>query len=100
VFESISKKRWKTHHINIVYILEPTIVVVTVLAIGTDMSICAIKVPTAATIWTTSSTSTLLEYQLFARTQALAMVIVAVLADFTLAIEVVVIANLLVFNAF
>ena len=82
------------------YVLEPTIVIVTILAIGTNMSISAVKVPAFATIWTTSITSTLLEYQLLARTQALTMVVVAVLAGFTLAVEMVVIANFLVFYAF
>jgi hypothetical protein len=77
------------------YIREPTIVIVTVLAKRTDMSVCAVKVPAAATVWTTSVTSTLLEHQLLARTQALTMIVVTVLASFTLAVEMVVIADFL-----
>jgi hypothetical protein len=97
---SIKQDEKETHRVNIVYVLEPTIVIVTILAIGTNMSISAVKVSAFATIWTTSITSTLLEYQLLARTQALTMVVVAVLAGFTLAVEMVVIANFLVFYAF
>lgn len=90
----------ETHRINIVYVLEPTIVIVTILAIGTNVSVSAVKVPAFATIWTTSITSTLLEYQLLARTQALTMVVIAVLAGFTLAVEMVVVANFLMFYGF
>ena len=81
------------------YILEPTIVVVTSLAVGTNMSISAVKVPAAATVWTTSRTSALLEYQLLTGAQALSMVVVAVLASFTLAIQMIVVADFLVLNS-
>lgn len=64
------------------------------------MSIGAVKVSTATTIWTASRTSTLLEYQLLTRAQALAMVVVAVFAGFTPTIEMIVIADFLVFYAF
>jgi hypothetical protein len=90
----------RTYRINIVYVLEPAVIVVTILAIRTNMSISAIPVPAIATIWTTSRTSTLLEHQLLSRTQALAMIVVAVLASFTLAVEMIVIADFLVLHAF
>jgi hypothetical protein len=90
----------RTYRIDIVYILEPTVIVIAILAIGTNMSISAVEAPTIATIRTASRTSTLLEHQLLSRTQALAMIIVTVLASFTLAVEMVVIADLLVLHAF
>jgi hypothetical protein len=83
-----------------VYIREPTTVIVTVLAIRTDMSIRAVKVPTGATVWATSFTSTLLEHQLLARTQALTMIVVAVLASFALAVKMVVVADFLILHTF
>jgi hypothetical protein len=80
------------HH---VYQRKPTTVIITVLAIRTDMSIRAVKIPAGTTVRTTSVTSTLLEDQLLARAQALAMIVVAVLASFTLAVEMIVVADLL-----
>jgi hypothetical protein len=93
-------QRQQTYQINIVYIREPTTVIVTVLAIRADMSIRAVKVPAGATVWTTSVTSTLLEHQLLARTQALTMIVVAVFASFTLAVEMVVVADFLILHTF
>lgn len=77
------------------YVLEPTVVIIAILAIRTDMAVSTVKIPTVTTLWTTSLTSALLEYQLLSRTQAFAMIIVAVFASFTLAVEMIVVANFL-----
>lgn len=89
-------RRKQTYRINIMHVLEPAIIIVAILAVWTDMAVSAVRVPTVATLWTASLTSALLKYQLLARTQAFAMVIVTVLSRFTLAVQMIIVANFLV----
>ena len=87
-----------TYRVNVVNLLEPTFIVVALLPIWTHVAISAVKVSTSATVWTTSSTSTVLKHQPLTRTQTLTVVVIAVFSSFALAIEMVVVADLLVAN--
>lgn len=81
------------------HVLEPAFLGVTVVAIRADVAVRAVKVPALAAVRTTPSTGAVLEHQLLAGTQALAVVVVAVAAGLTSTVEVVIVADLFVAHA-